>query len=69
MTCKPTSLNNLHPGTEYSEGHYAKSQNVAGSIPVEIIGFFQFTKSSQPKSGTGVDSATNRNEYQKTSWG
>jgi hypothetical protein len=31
--------------------------------------FFQFTKSFQPHYGPGVDSASNRNEYQESSWG
>jgi hypothetical protein len=35
---------------------------VAGSIP-DVIGFFQFNKSSHY--GPRVDSASNRNEYQK----
>jgi hypothetical protein len=32
-------------------------------------GFFQLTWSFQPHYGTGVDSASNRNEYQEDSWG
>jgi hypothetical protein len=31
--------------------------------------FFQFTYSFQPHYGPGVDSASNRNEYQESSWG
>jgi hypothetical protein len=40
-----------------------------GSIPDEVIGFFQFTQSFQPHYGPGVDSARNTNEYQESSWG
>jgi hypothetical protein len=31
-------------------------------------GFFQFTLSFQPHYGPGLDSASNRNEYQESSW-
>jgi hypothetical protein len=34
-----------------------------------VTEFFQFTESFQPQYGTGVDSASNRNEYQEDSWG
>jgi hypothetical protein len=44
------------------------SRRVAGSSPYEVD-FFQFTYSSQPHYGSGVDSASNRNEYQEDSWG
>jgi hypothetical protein len=33
------------------------------------VEFFQFTQSFQPHYGPGVDSASNRNEYQESSWG
>jgi hypothetical protein len=36
-----------------------------GSSSEEVIEFFQFSKSFQPHYGPGVDSASNRNEYQK----
>jgi hypothetical protein len=32
-------------------------------------GFFQFTSSLQPHYGPGVDPASNRNEYEGSSWG
>jgi hypothetical protein len=32
-------------------------------------GYFQFTESSQPHYGPGVYSASNKNEYQESSWG
>jgi hypothetical protein len=42
---------------------------VVSSIPDEVNGFFQFTQSFQPRYGPGVNSASNRNEYQEFSWG
>jgi hypothetical protein len=35
------------------------------TIPDEVIGFLQLTYSFQPHYGPGVDSASNRNEYQE----
>jgi hypothetical protein len=49
--------------------HYATGWKVAGSSPSEVIGFFHLTSSFQPHYGHGVDSASNRNEYQESSWG
>jgi hypothetical protein len=49
--------------------HYAASLKVVGSSPEEVIGFFQLTSSFQPHYGPGVDSTSNRNEYQEYSWG
>jgi hypothetical protein len=40
-----------------------------GSIPDEVIGFFQFTQSFQLHYGPGVDSVSNKNEYHESSWG
>ena len=37
----------------------------AGSIPAGAIGIFLDIKSLQSHCGTGVDSASNRNEYQE----
>jgi hypothetical protein len=34
-----------------------------------MLGFFQFTSSFQPHYGPGVDSASNKCEYQEFSWG
>jgi hypothetical protein len=45
------------------------SRKIAGSIPDEVIDFFQFTKFFQSRYGPGVDSASNRNEYHEDSWG
>jgi hypothetical protein len=45
--------------------HYTTSPKVAGSSPGEVV-FFQFTKSFQLHYGPGIDSASNRNEYQES---
>jgi len=42
----------------------AKNRKVAGSIPAGVIGFFIDIKSFRSHYGSGVDSASNRNEYQ-----
>jgi hypothetical protein len=47
--------------------HYARIRKVVGSIR-DVIGFFQFTWSSQPHYGPGFDSASNRTEYQESYW-
>ena len=41
------------------------NRKVAGSIPAGVIGFFIDIKSFRSHYGTGVDSASNINEYQK----
>jgi hypothetical protein len=38
-------------------------------VPDEVDFFFQFTQFFQPHYGPGVDSASDRNEYQESSWG
>jgi len=43
----------------------ATNQKVAGSIPAGVSGFFIDIKSFQSHYGPGVDSASNRNEYQE----
>jgi len=43
----------------------ATNQKVAGSIPAGVSGFFIDIKSSRSHYGPGVDSASNRNEYQE----
>ena len=43
----------------------ATIQNVAGSIPAGVIGFFIDIKSFRSHYGPGVDSASNRNEYKE----
>ena len=43
----------------------AANRKVAGSIPDGVIGIFLLTKSSRSHYGPGVDSASNRNEYQE----
>jgi hypothetical protein len=50
------------------ERYYTTSRKVLGSIPEEVIGFFQFTYSFQPHYGSGVDSASKRNRYHESSW-
>jgi hypothetical protein len=44
--------------------HCATSQKVAGSIPDDVTWIF-YWHSFRPRYGSGVDSAFNRNEYQK----
>jgi hypothetical protein len=44
------------------------NRKVAGLSPDEAD-FFQFTLFFQPHYGPGVDSDTERNEYQESSWG
>ena len=41
------------------------NRKVAGSIPAGVSGFFIDMKSLRPHYGPGVDSASNRNEYQE----
>jgi len=43
----------------------ATNWKVAGSIPAGVIGFFIDIKSVRSHYGPGVDSASNRDEYQK----
>ena len=43
----------------------ATNQKVAGSIPSGVSGFFIDIKSFRSHYGSGVDSASNRNEYQE----
>jgi hypothetical protein len=43
----------------------AKNRKVAGSIAVDVSGFFIDIKSFRSDCGPGVDSASNGNEYEK----
>jgi len=43
----------------------AINRKVAGSIPGGVSGFFNDIKSLRSHYGPGVDSASNRNEYQE----
>ena len=43
----------------------ATNRKVAGSIPAGVIGIFVDLKSLRSHYGPGVDSASNRNEYQE----
>jgi hypothetical protein len=45
--------------------HYSTSRKVAGSILEEVIAFSQLAYSHYSHYGTGVDPASNRNEYQE----
>ena len=49
----------------YSGDHCATNWKVAGSIPADVIGFFIDIKSFRSHYGPGVDSASNRKEYQE----
>ena len=46
-------------------GSCATNRKVAGSIPAGVIGFFSDIKSFRSHYDAGVDSASNRNEYQE----
>jgi uncharacterized Fe-S radical SAM superfamily protein PflX len=48
--------------------HYATGRKVAGSSPDEVD-FFNLPNPSSCTMGPGVDSVSNRNEYQKSSCG
>jgi len=45
--------------------HCATNRKVAGSIPAAVIEFFIEIKSFRSHYGPGVDSSSNRNEYQE----
>jgi hypothetical protein len=45
--------------------HYATSRKVAGSIPDGVTGIFHWHNLSGRTNGPGIDSASNRNEYQE----
>ena len=45
--------------------HYATSPKVAGSIPDGVIGIFHWHNPFGRTMALGVDSASNRNEYQE----
>ena len=44
---------------------YATNRKVAGSIPADVNGLFINIKSFRSHYGPGVESASNRNEYQE----
>jgi hypothetical protein len=52
-----------------ARGSAVGSTKVADSIPDEVDFFFQFVWSFQPQYGPGLDSDSNRNEYQEYSLG
>ena len=43
----------------------ARNRKIACSIPADVSGFFIDIRSFQSHYGPGVDSASNRNEYQE----
>jgi hypothetical protein len=43
----------------------ATNRKIADSIPATVIGFFIDIKSFRSHYGPGIDSASNRNEYQE----
>ena len=43
----------------------ATNRQVSGSIPADVSGFFIDVKSFRSHYGLGVESASNRNEYQE----
>ena len=57
----------LHLGTVVAQWlrFCAINRKVAGSIPAGVIGYFIDIKSFRSHYSTGVDSASNRNEYQE----
>jgi hypothetical protein len=57
----------LHEGTAVAQWlrYCATNRKVAGSIPPGVSGFFIDIKSFRSHYGPGVDSASNRNEYQE----
>jgi hypothetical protein len=59
---------NIISGARGSVVGQGTCRKVAGSIPDDVIRFFQFIELFQPHYSPGVDSASNRNEYQECSW-
>jgi hypothetical protein len=59
----------IHYGSETAVAEWlrccATNQKVAGSIPSSAIGFFIDINSFRSHYGRGVDSASNRNDYQE----
>ena len=57
----------IHPGTAVAQWlrRCATNRKVTGSIPAGVGGFFIDIKSFRSHHGPGVDSASNRNEYQE----
>jgi len=57
----------LHPGTTVAQWLRccATNRKVAGSIPAGVSVFFIDIKFFRSHNGPGIDSASNRNEYQE----
>jgi hypothetical protein len=47
---------------------YVTSWKIAGSVPDEVIEFLKFTQFFELHNGPGVDSSSNINEYQESSF-
>jgi hypothetical protein len=56
------------PSSVVGWGTMLQAGRLRVQVPIRWI-FFQFTWSFQPHYGPGVDSASNKNEYQESSWG
>jgi hypothetical protein len=49
--------------------YLAMAWTVFQKIPDDVVGFFNLPNTSSPSMALGVDSASDRNEYQEYSWG
>ena len=58
-------INSVRQHDFITQGNYISYRKVAGSIPAGVSGFFIDIKSFRSHYGPGVDSASNRNEYQE----
>ena len=67
FSCKFSYILNNRGGTTIARWLRccATNRNVAGSIPAGVSGLFIDIKSFRSHYGPGVDSASNRNEYQE----
>ena len=59
------SLNELFAISFPDMPNNSRSRSLSGSIPAGVSGFFIDIKSFRSHYGPGVDSASNRNEYQE----
>ena len=63
-TSLPPRIRDEYVGLQWLR-YYATNRKVAGSIPAGVSGFFIDIKSFRSHYGLGVDSASNRKEYQE----
>ena len=61
----PKFINGIHGNPNTKTANTFFEDVVAGSIPAGVIGIFIAIKSFRSYYGPGVDSASNRNEYQE----